>query len=211
LGYLIAALVAPVAGPLLYWFLHAPSRATRIVDGFVYVAVPALVGWQVFHVAWEESSLVVVLVAGAGLLLPTLAERSSRLLERYTDNFSLFVVLSGLILHALLEGAALIHDGETPLAFGLAVLLHRIPVGLVIWWLIFPRHGAGFAAAGVGSVVVATALGYGLGIEMLGEAHGETAELYQAFVSGMLIHVVFHQGRHDHAHGGHTHHHGAGG
>jgi zinc transporter ZupT len=210
LGYLIAALVAPAAGPLLYWFLHSPSRATRFVDGSVYLAVPALVAWQVIHVAWEEGSPVVLLVVGAGLLLPTLAERSSRFLERYTDNVSLFVVLSGLIVHALLEGAALAPNGETPLAFGLAVLLHRIPVGLVIWWLIYPRHGAGFAAIGVGSVVVATALGYLLGIEVLSAAHGETAELYQAFVSGMLIHVVFHQGRHDHAHGNHTHHHGAG-
>lgn len=211
MGYLIAALVAPVAGPLLYWFLHSPSRATRFVDGFVYLAVPALVALQVLPIAWEEGSPIILLVVGAGLLIPMLAERTSRLLERYTDNFSLFIVLSGLILHALLEGAALAHDGETPLAFGLAVLVHRIPVGLVIWWLIFPRHGAGFAAAGVGSVVVATALGYLLGIEVLGEAHGETAELYQAFVSGMLIHVVFHQGRHDHAHGDHDHSHGAGG
>ena len=34
--------------------------------------------------------------------------------------------------------------------------------------------------------------------------HG--AALYQAFVSGSLIHVVFHQGRHDHDHSIDNHH-----
>ena len=149
-----------------------------------------------------------MLAVGAGLLIPALAERASHRLEPHTDNLTLFVGLSGLVLHALLEGAALVPDAGVSLPFGLAVVLHRIPIGLVIWWLIRPRHGAGLAAAGVGSVVVATVLGYGLGIEVLGDLHGAKAELYQAFVSGLLVHVVFHQGRHDQTHEDHGHNHG---
>ena len=40
-------------------------------------------------------------------------------------------------------------------AFGLAVVLHRIPVGLVIWWLVRPRYGTGAAALSVGAAVAA--------------------------------------------------------
>lgn len=164
------------------------------------MVVPALVAWQVVPIAWQQRSPVIVLAVGAGLLIPALAERASHYLERHTDNLTLVVGLCGLVLHALLEGAALVPDAGVPVAFGLAVVLHRIPVGLVIWWLIRPRYGARLAAAGVGSVMAATVLGYWLGMEVLGDVHGARAELYQAFVSGLLVHVVFHQGRHDHAH-----------
>ena len=41
--YLGAALLAPVMGAALYHVLHSRAAAVRIVDGFVYVAVPLLV------------------------------------------------------------------------------------------------------------------------------------------------------------------------
>ena len=110
-------------------------------------------------------------------------------------------LMIGLCLHAFLEGVAF-SPGSDALRgpFVAAVTLHRIPVGLVIWWLISPRHGHPSAAAAVASIPIATALGYAAGIEFLGEWQGQGVELYQAFVAGSLIHVVFHQGRHDHRH-----------
>ena len=180
--YLGAALIAPIVGAGLYRVLHSQAAAVRIVDGFVYVAVPALVLWQILPYTWTEQSLVPLLVVGSGVLIPTIIERASNALASQTDNFAILLVLSGLILHAVLEGIAF------------------APVGLVIWWLISPRHGELAAAAALVSIPVATALGYVAGIEFLGEWHSQGLELYQAFVAGSLIHVVFHQGRHDHQH-----------
>jgi zinc transporter ZupT len=207
LGYLIAVLAAPVAGPILYWALHDRPGAVRLVDGFVYVAVPVLVTLQVLPSAWEHRSAWVVVALLAGLVIPTAMERASQRLHRHTDSMALLVGLSGLLLHTLLEGAALVPgDDGVRVAFTLAVIVHQIPVGLVIWWLLRPRYGVALASAGVGSIVLGTLLGYGLGIEVLGSVHGEAAEIYQAFVSGSLVHVVFHQGRHDHRHDdGHDH------
>ncbi len=199
--YLSAALAAPIAGPLLYWLLHDHPRAVRLVDGFVYVAVPILVAWHILPDAWLEQSWTPVIAVGLGVILPTAAEQVSNVLRRHTDNLALIVGLSGLTLHALLEGAALVPTERgvaTP--FALAVLLHRIPVGLVIWWLIKPRYGAMLAAAGVGSILLATVFGFGLGTDVLASVLGPRTEFYQAFVSGSLVHVVFHQGRHDHTH-----------
>jgi len=190
----------------LYRLLHEHPRAVRLVDGFVYLAVPLLVMWQVVPHALEERSVTILVVVGAGFLLPTAMERASHALERHTDNLALLVGLSGLVIHALLEGAGLAPtSGTVPTPFALAVILHRIPVSLVIWWLICPRFGWPAAVAGVGSIVVATLVGYGLGIELLGNAPGAGIELYQALVSGSLVHVVFHQGRHDHQHHDHGH------
>jgi hypothetical protein len=198
LSYLIAA---PVAGPFLYRLLHDHPRAVRFVDGFVYFAVPALLTWQVGHLALEQSTLLVLGAAGAGLAVPSLAERLSHALHHHTDKLALLMGVSGLILHALLEGAALAPgEAGVDLAFGMAVVLHRIPVGLVIWWLVRPRYGPWAGMLGVGSVVVVTLAGYVLGTEMLEAVHGAGGDVYQAFVSGSLVHVVFHQGRHDHTH-----------
>lgn len=200
MGYLIAAVVAPVLGPVLYRLLHPHPRAVDLVDGFVYLAVPALVAWQVIPHAWAQGSVTPLLAVAAGFVVPAVVERASHALADQTDNVALLVGLSGLALHALLEGAALGGGASVEDAFALAVIVHRIPVGLVIWWLIRPRFGPAAAALGVASVVVATLAGFGLGTELLGEAHGAAAELYQGFVGGSLVHVVFHQGRHDHDH-----------
>jgi zinc transporter ZupT len=200
-GYLIAATLAPALGPVLYRLLHDHPKAVRIVDGSVYLAVPVLVALQVLPHAWEERSLQMIVALGAGFVLPAIVEQASHALAEQTDNLAMVVGLSGLAVHALLEGAALIPGAESVHApFALAVILHRIPVGLVIWWLIRPRFGRPMAAVGVGSVVLATLAGYGLGTELLGDGAGAGLELYQAFVSGSLVHVVFHQGRHDHDH-----------
>jgi zinc transporter ZupT len=205
LGYLIAAALAPILGPVLYRLLHDHPRAVRFVDGAVYVAVPVLVAWQVLPHAIEDRSIAMIVALGAGFLVPAIIEQASHAFADQTDNLAIVVGLSGLVLHALLEGAALVPNAssiETPLA--LAVILHRIPVGLIIWWLIRPRFGRPLAAVGVGSLVLATVAGYGLGAELLAGETGTALELYQAFVSGSLVHVVFHQGRHDHTH---DHHH----
>ena len=207
MGYLIAALAAPVAGPVLYGVLHDHPKAVRLVDGFVYIAVPALVALQVLPVAWEQRSVLAIVAVGAGLLVPELMERASHVLERHTDQLALVVGLSGLVLHAALEGAAFAPGAEdvaTP--FALAVTLHRVPVGLIIWWLLRPRYGVAIASGGVALIVAGTLGGYFVGTEVLGDMHGPNLELYQAFVSGSLVHVVFHQGRHDHTHDDHDHH-----
>lgn len=199
--FLIAALAAPAVGGLLYRWLHRRPAAARVVDGFVYLAVPALVAWQIVPHAWEDRSVVPLLALALGILVPTLFEKASRALAHQADDMAIVVGLSGLVLHALLEGAAFAPDPsavETP--FALAVVLHRIPVGLVVWWLLRPRHGLGLAATGVAAVILATLGGFALGAELPAGDHPVGIALYQAFVSGSLLHVVFHQGRHDHQH-----------
>ena len=204
MGYLIAAMAAPVLGPVLYRVLHPHPRAVDLVDGFVYVAVPLLVAWQVLPHAWEERSIVPLGVVAAGFFLPALVEQASHVFAEQTDNLALLVGISGLALHALLEGAAFAPgpQRDVEIAFALAVILHRIPVGLVIWWLIRPRFGQGPAALGIASLVLATLGGFALGSELLVGTGAERAHLYQIFVSGSLVHVVYHQGRHDHDHAG---------
>ena len=135
---LAGALAAPVIGAVLYGWLHDRPGAVRIFDSVMYVAVPALVAWQVLPHAWAEYGVLAILVLAAGMGTPALIERTSHALAPHTDNLALVGGLSGIALHAFLEGAALTPNGASVTA---AVILHRIPVGLVIWWMLRPRHG----------------------------------------------------------------------
>ena len=207
MGYLIAVAFAPLLAPVLYRVLHDRPSAMETFDKFVYLAVPILVGWQVLPHAWEEQNALLILALTCGVILPIVIERGFQSVADETDNLAIAAGLSGLALHALLEGAALIPGStppDTPLVA--AIILHRIPMSLVIWWLIFPRFGTKKAATGIGFLVLATLAGYSLGSEFLSGLQGDGPALYQAFVSGSLIHVVFHQGRHDHDHSKDKHH-----
>ncbi len=198
---LAAALAAPILGAAFYGLLHHRSGATRVVDGLVYLAVPILVAVQVFpHSLNTEDLLSLVAVAlGAGLYF--VLERMSRVLAAQADNLAILVALSGLVLHALLEGAALAPGMDQSDAFFVfAVVLHRFPVGLVVWWLIRPRHGGAAALVGVGAIVAATLTGAAGGSLLASPSNGMGLDLFQAFVAGSLLHVVFHQGRSDHRH-----------
>ena len=199
---LAAALAAPVLGAMLYGALHPRPAATRLVDGLVYLAVPILVALQVFPQSWDARELLSLVAVAGGAGLYFVLERVSRALAAHADNVAILVALSGLVLHAFLEGAALVPGRDSDAFFVYAVVLHRLPIGLVIWWLIRPRHGRTAASIGIGVVVVATLAGaVGGGVVSLTEDGG--LDLYQAFVAGSLLHVVFHQGRSDHRHHDH--------
>jgi zinc transporter ZupT len=202
MGFLIAALVATAAGPLLYRVLHERPRLTRHVDRFVYIVVPVLVAWQILPAAWERRNVLPLVGLAAGLLFPMWMGRASKPLRQGTDAVTLLLVLSGLLLHTLFEGAALapLAAGQSAVAFGLAVVVHRVVEGLVVWWLLRPSRGAKVAVVGVSALLVLTTFGFVLGRGLLGAADGTTAALYQALVAGSLLHVIFHQGRHAHTH-----------
>lgn len=194
----ILALVAPVAGVFLYVWLHNRPHTMRMIDTIVFVVLPVLVAWQIFPHVWLERQIAPLLavIAGGGVLY--LIEKISHRVAKHTDNLTILLGVASMVLHALLEGGALTPaTASTPFAF--AVVVHRVAVGLLIWWLLEPRHGVVVALTGVGAILVATMIGFAAGTEILPDEHA-ALELYQAFVAGSLLHVVFHQGRHDHAH-----------
>ncbi len=108
-----------------------------------------------------------------------------------------------LLVHAVIDGTALtgasdVHAGHhhnhaphepLPLLAG-AVLLHRLPIGIALWWALAPRFGKGFAFATLGAMALATTAGYfGGELWMPGLA---AMSVFEAFVAGALLHVIFH-------------------
>ncbi|MDE2732473.1 MAG: hypothetical protein OXM02_02460 [Bacteroidota bacterium] len=201
---LLGALVAPVVGAILYRFLHNSPRLTRAFDLSMYLTVPLLIGWQVFghvvdHRGWDAAYILMMLgVMGLGFGLPILIEHLYHQTRFSVELLSVLAGLTGLAFHAVLEGISL--QGEI-ITITAPILLHRLMVGLMIWWVLFPRYGRWPAAAGIGSLLAATTIGFSLG-GMLPEAmlHGTSGEMFQAFVAGSLLHVVLHESAHGSPH-----------
>ena len=119
MGYLIAAVAATAGGPFLYGILHERPGLAKYVDLFVYLMVPLLVLWQILPTAWEERTVLPVLALGAGFAVPLWIGRLSKPLAERADVVTLVLVLSGLLLHALFEGAGLATVAEGSPARGM--------------------------------------------------------------------------------------------
>ncbi|MEJ2540485.1 MAG: hypothetical protein P8188_11015 [Gemmatimonadota bacterium] len=194
LAFLALASGTLLVGPVAFFFLRRRRGPFCFLDGFVMVAVPGLVFFHVVPEAVAHRDLALGFALAAGLAAPGTLERLTRDVAGRTDQLALVLGISGLAVHALLEGAALTPlSGLGDLGLGLAVALHRIPVGLAVWWLVRERAGDRAALAAVLGVVAISAVGFAGGGPLVGLVSGGAVELYQAFVGGTLVHVAFHQ------------------
>ena len=82
------------------------------------------------------------------------------------------------------------HGSEPPLP--LAIVLHRIPIGLSVWWLL-RRVGTVWSVIGLCLIAIATAVGYGVSAQVFAHAGGAGMGVFQSVVAGALLHVVVHE------------------
>lgn len=187
LALLLLACAALLVGPLVAGAVPAGSRARLGLDAVVAVLVGLLCLGLLLPHAVEALGLTALLVAALALGLPEAARRLRPSQHRAWD----LVGLGLLALHDAVDGAALaaVEAGLGP-ALGLAIALHRLPVGLVVYQ---HARAAGGRRVGWGAVVllvVATVLGYAAGGSVDLAARPWLAGALEAAVAGLLLHVV---------------------
>lgn len=204
----VASAAALIAGPLLYHLAGRSRAAVAVVHASVVLAILALVVLHILPECVEVAGWVALVAAGVGLLAPALVGHRvhAALAERPTGvhRVAIGVALVALVLHAFTDGMAFLgdhghaHSHEGVNGLGLAVVLHRLPEGAALFWLL---RGFGWRAiAGAVTLVIgATLAGFVLGDHVLEAAGGAGVALFQAFVAGVLLEVIVH--RH---HAGHT-------
>src|ERR1700689_5437872 len=136
--FLVLSIVALAAGPLLARIARARPWAIEFADGFVVGAVGGLVVLHVIPASIEIGGAWALAAALVGLMLPLAFERFEQAASGRANALIMALVLVGVAVHALLDGAAMLELGGAPAARALAisVVVHRIPVGLAIWWLV---------------------------------------------------------------------------
>lgn len=197
---LIASLVALLLGPLAHRAVRHSKAGLSLLDGFLVVSVAGLVLFRVVPEAVAGGGWWALLFCLLGLLGPSMLERLFRDAARQTHNAAMLLALVGVTFHATFDGAALNLSAVSERGGGmlpLAVVLHRFPVGLTIWWLLRPS-GVRVAGGVLTLMSVATCVGYFGGPSLLAALDGQALSWFEALVAGSLLHVILHRYPIDH-------------
>ena len=188
-------------GPIAYKTLKRKGWAIALLDAFVMVAILGLLAFHVLPEAFSILGVWVTIPAAAGLALPFLVGRIDRFGSRTADALALVLAIAGLAVHTMLDGVALANadepgHGTTELA--LAVVLHRIPVGMFVWHVPRSVFGRRSAIGLLALIVTSTGLGMTLGTQYFGALDGPVFAGFQALIAGSLLHVVLGHSHHEH-------------
>jgi uncharacterized protein len=200
---LVISLLALVVGPLLFRLADRAQWALLALDGFIMVTVAGLVLAHVVPHSVAAAGPWALGMALVGFVGPGLIESHLHRAARSTHLATMLLACVGLVVHEFFDGVALglpaagpehghgQHDDGTILA--IAVVLHRLPVAVTVWWLLRPVLGAVAAAGTLAGLGLATVAGFAFAgrVEpMMGEAW---IGLLQCLVAGSLLHVVVHR------------------
>lgn len=215
--YFILSIVALLLGPVIYAWGRRRPTGRQMLDGFILVTVAGIVCVYIIPDAVVTGGRVAFLFLLVGLLFPIAIEKAFREFHRQAHVFIVILAASGLVVHALIDGLALVPGVGSAIAnnadgtysrlwhsiFGnqlaTGVILHRVPVGMMIWWSVRPSFGAGAAVATFALVIAATAAAFFLGAPAVQLAKLESLAFFQAFVAGSLVHVVAFGVSHEHS------------
>ncbi len=203
---LILAAVALCFGPLIAGVLQRRSNLHALLDGFILVMVGGLALLHLLPYARDSIGAWCIPLAAIGAFLPLYTEKKLHRHDSDESSSILWLAVIGLVLHAALDGAALAanqHGMHEHLTEGwslpLAILLHRVPVGLLIWWSVRPQFGSKIAVTILAAIGAATFVGHGLSRFLLPLSVGPVSGIIFSLLAGGLLHVVMdhrHQGKH---------------
>lgn len=196
---LTLSLLALAAGPLLYLLFLRLPQSFATLDGFVSIAMGGLILFGILPEIMAAGSWPTLLFGTIGFFGPSLLEHRSQTLGRSAHRAALALGIAALALHALIDGLALtgVHEGHSHAHSAedlpIAVVLHRLPVALTVWWLVSRNFGASGAVLTLAGMGGATVVGATLGEGWIASLEASGVAWFQAFITGSLLHVVFHR------------------
>lgn len=200
---LSASLVPLLLGPLVARKAEASTFFALALDRFVTLAVGGSMVLHVLPEAYHGAGGWSLPAAAAGFLLPFGIHRWWHHRNGDSRGHLFWLAFLGLALHAALDGVALFaplahrveevghhHASVTGTALALAVILHRLPMALAIWWLARPVLGQRSAIRLLGGIALATVVGFLFAGPLWRSLPEVGIALFEAMVAGMLLHIV---------------------
>jgi len=191
---LLLSIISLFVGPILYQWMRRGGFVAKAFDKLIIAVLILLMVLFLIPESWAELGYWSVGLILAGYLAPGLLEQ---LIKRAAHTFhlvSMLLALTGLALHAILDGAALnADDGVMASNLSLAVVIHRFGVGMMIWMMVQPLFGKKAAFALLGFVSLATVGGFLLSENLIGLEGGYAMSVIQALIIGMIVHSLVHR------------------
>mgnify|MGYP001826556998 CR=1 FL=1 len=180
--------IALLLGPFIYAMGRRNATAERLLDAFVVLAIAWIVGVHIVPEVIATGGVAAVGVIAIGMAFPCVLRRIFHLASSQMRFTLLSLAATALALHAIIDGIALLPAMGDPLS--VAVILHRLPIGMAIWWTFRPAIGRTAAITAFAILIAATAFSYFLADPVVDMLENRTLAYFQAFVSGSLIDLV---------------------
>jgi uncharacterized membrane protein YraQ (UPF0718 family) len=194
--------LALLLGPLLVYLARRHRGSTVSLDAFCLVTISGFALLHLLPECAEQAGWLVLPLALVGFVLPTLAERTLQHGHPGMRRLVLLLALLGMAAHDTLDGLFLadgshLHHDEhghshSHEVTAWAVILHRIPEGVGIWWIVPRTLGLWPAILVSLATIGGTVFGFFLGDGLLGATSQRGLAMLQALLAGSLLHVVLH-------------------
>ena len=201
---LLLSLLILFAGPLLFQWVSNTHPLAKTLDRVIVVALVVLVVVLLIPDIIEPLGLWAPGFLLLGYLLPGVLERAVKRAAETLHLLSLYVALIGLLLHALLDGAGLAGSQlQGSGGLGIAIILHRFGMGLMLWLIVQPVFGKRAAWGTLFAMAAATIVGFEFSELLLPYADDRIIAAVQGVIVGTIIHSLVHR-EHVHSHNKHT-------
>lgn len=199
--YLAFGFLALCAGPAMVWALRSHAWSTVVLDSFCLITISGFALLHLLPESAEQAGWMVLPLAMVGFILPSIAERTLHHGHPGMRKTVIWLSVLGIAAHATLDGWFLNLGGQAHLGHehaatheltAWAVILHRIPEGLGIWWIVPRTLGILPAILVTAASIGATLFGYFLGDSMLSPDSRDALAMLQSLLVGSLLHVVLH-------------------
>ena len=198
---LLLSIIVLFVGPLLYQWLRKGGFIAKAFDSLIIAVLIIMMVFLLIPESWSELGYWSVVLMVGGYLLPGLLEQLVKKAAHTFHLVSLVLALLGLALHAMLDGAALTATQDTSHShLPLAIVLHRLGVGMMLWMMLQPAYGKRWAYGVLGFVATVTIGGYLLSDIFLGLEGTDAMAVIQALIIGMIIHSLIHRSHAMHHH-----------
>jgi hypothetical protein len=192
LFFLFASVALSLLAPLLYRSMLNLNRFWTVFEKILSGSVGALVVLHLLPECIMMLGWIAVLIAMLGLFLPVILEFCWSSGARNIHHTSIFIGILGIITHGLMDGAALALPSLTWNSLPVAVILHRLPAGMLIQSITQDSRIKNLATYSLILLSIATIVGFFFGNNIISlQIYGTQISYFQAFVSGSLLHVVF--------------------
>jgi hypothetical protein len=204
---LVFSVIALILGPCIYALGRRHPTTRHVLDGFVFITVAGLVCVDIIPNSYLSGGTLAIVFLALGLVFPIAAEKSFSQSAHKAHIFVVVLAAFGLVIHATVDGIALLPQfaelsasKESLLGNQLAigVILHRLPVGMAIWWSVRASFGTRAAVGTFALIIAATSAAYLFGAPIIEIAETSSLAYFQAFVAGSLVHIVAFGISHDH-------------
>ncbi len=192
-------------GPAITSWAHGRSAWLRVIDaGMLGIVLPLLLLRLVPHIVDEIGGIAVAAVAVGYAAFTALESRT----HGRATQLGAAILLPTLGIHSFLDGTALaiaFQHGGTDAAgatLGAALVLHRIPEGLVIATALVPTlgvRGTMYRVAALGAMTITGAL---IGRELLAHTPDRALHVVVAVGLGVMLRMVLHSHHREHVDAG---------